>query len=213
MSKKIKLKEVRVTFANTLYEAKEFEKGDGKFRYGCTFLIEPGSENDKVIRAAYAELAQEAWGKDAAKFVERFMASSRDSAYYSGDTKAYEGYEGMMALSVNRAAKDGQPLLIDRDRSPLVYTAEHAKEGMCNTNQVGQPMKGKEGKIYSGAYVNATVDLWTQKKGGQSKYEGLRAVLLGVQFNKDGDAFSGTTKATDSDFDDLGADDDGDDLS
>ena len=48
---KLKLTNVRLAFPD-LFEAKEFEAGDGKPRYSATFLVEPGSENDKAIRKA-----------------------------------------------------------------------------------------------------------------------------------------------------------------
>jgi hypothetical protein len=47
----VKLSNVRLSY-NDLFQAKEFKAGDGKPRYSATFLVEPGSEADKAIRAA-----------------------------------------------------------------------------------------------------------------------------------------------------------------
>jgi len=51
----------------------------------------------------------------------------------------------------------------------------------------------------------AIVDLWAQ----DNQYgKGIHAKLLGVQFMKDGDAFSAGAVIADDDFEDLGIDSD-----
>lgn len=53
MTQKIKLAGVRLSFPD-LFKAVEFKTGDGKPRFNASFLVDPGSENDKKIKAAIA---------------------------------------------------------------------------------------------------------------------------------------------------------------
>lgn len=99
-----------------------------------------------------------------------------------GDDTSYDGYEGCMTF---KAANNKRPLVIDRDKTPLTE---------------------EDGKIYSGCYVNAIVELWVQNNEYGKRINGN---LLGVQFFRDGEAFasSGETVGVD-DFESL--DDDSD---
>ena len=66
-----------------------------------------------------------------------------------------------------------------------------------------------DGVIYAGCYVYAVIDIWAMdNKFGKR----ICASLSGVQFYKDGDAFTGGGIASDEDFDDLSVDDSVDDL-
>lgn len=94
-----------------------------------------------------------------------------------GDNKEYDGYEGHWAI---KAGNNVRPTVIDRNRAPLVAEDE---------------------VIYAGCYVNAQIEPW-----GQNNQYGKRvnANLLGVQFVKDGEAFSdGGKVASTDDFDDI----------
>jgi hypothetical protein len=70
------------------------------------------------------------------------------------------------------------------------------------------PLVAADGKPYAGCYVNTTVEFWAQDN---SYGKGIRCTLLGVQFLRDGDAFSAGSVATPDDFEALaegaGADD------
>lgn len=104
-----------------------------------------------------------------------------------GDESNYDGYEGCMSF---KAGNTKRPLVIDRDKSPITESDE---------------------KVYAGCYVNAVVELWVQNNGYGKR---INANLLGVQFAKDGEAFGGKGESADeSDFDDLGDDDDDFDFS
>ncbi len=61
------------------------------------------------------------------------------------------------------------------------------------------PLDAASGKPYSGCYVNLIIDLFAYTKGAK----GIGARLKGVQFVKDGDAFSGGPPASADDFDDM----------
>jgi len=90
----------------------------------------------------------------------------------------YQGFEDAFYFT---ASNDVRPTVLDRDKSPLIAA---------------------DGRPYAGCYVNAVVEIWAQ----DNKYgRGLRAALKGVQFVKDGDAFSGGGTASPDDFADLSA--------
>lgn len=175
-ARSIVLKGVRIAFADGLYQAKAFE-GKGTPRYNCTFLIEPGSENDKVVKAALEAAANEKWGKKAAEIYKSVEGRPQSCCYYSGNLKEYDGFENMMALSAVRQEDNGPPSVVNRDKSPL-------------TRQSGLP--------YSGSIVNAKVQIWAQDN---SFGKGLRCTLEAVQFSKDAPAFGGGAPANADGFD------------
>lgn len=170
---KVKLKKVRLSFPD-LWTATEFKIGDGKPRFNATFLIEPGSDNDKAIRDAIREAAKETFGAKWEAILKSLEGNSNKFAYLDGNLKDYDGYEGMMYLACHTKTK---PYICDRD--PNVVLAADS------------------GKPYAGCYVNATVDIYAQKGENQ----GVRASFSGVQFAADGDAFSAGRPATADDFD------------
>ena len=173
---KIKLENVRLSFPD-IWHAKEFKTGDGKPRFSATFLVEPGSTNDKRIRAAVKEAGVEAYKSEDkwAKAEKGFWGNSNKCCYQDGDLKDYDGYEGMWFISSHSKVR---PTVVDRDRSPLTEA---------------------DGRPYAGCYVNAFVDVWVQT----GENPGIRASLGGIQFSKDGDAFSGGVPTSADDFDDL----------
>ena len=181
---KVVLKGVRLAFPD-LWVAKEYEAGDGKFRYNATYLVEPGSDNDKAIQAAIGEVAKETYGAKASAMLESLRGNANKYCYLKGDLKEYDGFAGMLYLSTHRNQGQGAPKVVDKD--PKV------------------DLLASSGKPYAGCYVNATVDIYAQK----GQYPGIRASMIAVQFAKDGDAFAGTPASAD-DFEDLsdGADSD-----
>ncbi len=177
---KVKLSGVRLAFCNSIWDgAAEQFQGKGVARHSATYLIEPGSDNDKAIWAAIKEVAAEKWPKKAQAMIDNYKGNSNKFCYMSGDLKDYDGFQGMMALGGHRKQTDGPPLIIDRNKAPL---------------------KQADGKIYGGCYVNATVDIYAQ----DGEYAGFRCGLLAIQFDKDGDSFGGAGKGKSDDFDDLG---------
>ncbi len=186
----IKLKNVRIAFVDDLRRAAQFD-GQGAFRYSATFLVAPGSENDKVILDAITEAATDAWGKKAEAMLTGFRGNTNKFCYIDGNTKPdYEGFEDMFYLSSHRKQDDGRPLLLDNVADP-----ETGKPARL-VDSAGEWLPGKEGRIYAGCYVNATLDIYAQTKN----YPGIRASLKGVQFAADGDSFSGARRANEDDF-------------
>lgn len=172
---KIKLTNVRLSFPD-LFEAKAVN-GEGKPAFAASFLIEPTDPQIKTINAAIAAVAKDKWGAKADAVLKQMRAADK-VCLHDGDTKAqYQGYEGMMFIS---SRSQTRPLVIDRDKSPLT---------------------SEDGKPYSGCYVNCSLELWAQDNSFGKR---INAQLGGVQFNTDGDAFSGGGSAADEgDFDEI----------
>lgn len=175
------LKRVRLSFP-TLWTPQEFKVGDGKPRWSATFLVDPGSENDKLIRQAIEDAAKVEWPKDWKRKLEGVEGNSNKYCYIDGNKKDYDGYAGVWALASHRAARtktgaNTAPLIINRDKTTLTE---------------------KDGKPYAGCYVNAKVAFYAQS----GENPGLRCSFSVVQFAKDGDAFSTSVPKAD-DMEDL----------
>ena len=173
---RVMLHNVRLAFP-VLDEPEQFQ-GSGKPRYSAVLLVEPGSENDKKIRAAMHTAAGEQWGADKAEAAVKSVIATNKCAYRDGATKDYDGFEGMWALSAHSQA-GAPPSLLDGRKNHLPR----------NT-----------GMIYAGCYVNASVEFWTMdKKKGYGNQ--INCQLRGVQFSKDGDAFTAARPAGSDEFD------------
>jgi len=177
MGTKIKLSNVRLSYP-VLFNARDYEN-DGRFAYSAKFAIVPGSANDKAIKAAIDAEAAAAWPKPgkAALKLEELSRDKRAYCYRDGKFSDYQEDDRWL-LSSKRQMKDGKPLVIDRDKTPLVEA---------------------DGRPYGGCFVNATVEIYAQSKGN----EGIRCSLLGVQFYADGDAFGGARRASEDDFEEF----------
>lgn len=189
------------TFANAriafpdIFEANK----DGKF--AAAFIFEPehagvgDNFDDKTseckakpgtLRYVVDQVGQAKWG---AKWptIRKELNKGDNLLVHDGDSKAsYVGYEGNLFFNANNTVR---PTVVDRDRSPLVAA---------------------DGKPYSGCYVNVIIDVWAQDNQYGKK---VNAQLQGIQFVKDGEAFSGGgTSADASDFDEIADGADADDL-
>ena len=132
------------------------------------------------------QVAKEKWGTKADQVFKQMKAGDK-LCLHDGDTKAqYEGFEGMMFVSSRTKTR------------PLTLGGGPNKK---------DPVVESDGVLYSGCYVNAVIELWAQDNQFGKR---INAQLGGVQFYRDGDAFSGGGSAADEDdFEDLG--DQGDD--
>jgi hypothetical protein len=175
---KIKLNNVRLSFAQ-LFEAKTVN-GEGKPAFSASFLLNPSDPQIAAINAAIDAVAKDKWGAKADANL-KVMRTADKTCLHSGDLKAnYEGFEGMMYVSSRNTLR---PTVIDVDKTPLV---------------------AENGKPYSGCYVNAVVELWAQDNNYGKR---INATLMGVQYFKEGESFSGGGVADADDFDDLSIDD------
>lgn len=180
---KIKLQNVRLAFP-AIFEAKTVN-GEGDPAFSATFLMAPDHPAIDKIRAAFEKLGKEKWGARWATVKKEIETKDR-LALHDGDTKAdYAGFEGNMYISARNRTR---PLVIDRDKSPLTMA---------------------DGKPYAGCYVHASIELWCQDNNYGRR---INASLRGIQFYKDGDAFSGGGAASEDEFEDIEDGSDADDL-
>lgn len=160
-----------------VFEPKKFADSDeGKPSYSSSLLLAKEDPQIKFINAKIDEVAKEKWQEKSAGILKTMRASDR-TCLHDGDMKEqYEGFPGHYFIA---ARNQSRPLVIDRDKTPLTE---------------------KDGRPYSGCYVNAILDIWAM----DNKYgKRVNATLKGIQFVKDGDAFSGSAPASVDAFDDL----------
>lgn len=174
----IMIKQVRLSFPD-LFQAVQFE-GKGPFSYRASFLIEKDSVNDKMIQAAIQKAATAKWEKKAPDIMKTIVGQSQKFCYVDGDTKAYDGYAGKMALTSSRPQDSGKPKIIDKNPE-VELTAE-------------------DGRIYGGCYVNAKVQFWAQDN---SFGKAIRCSLIAVQFVADGESFGGAPPANADGFESV----------
>lgn len=191
----------RLAFPDLFEAVKIGDDPTSKPRFGATGIVAPSGKcviitdkldgDGKVIGKertpstfddVIARVAKEKWKDKAAgtlatvKEKDRVCYRKSPKRNKSGDV--YSGFEEHHWIQMGNEVR---PLVLDRSKSPVT---------------------AQDGKVYAGCYVNFTADVWAQdNKFGQR----INATLLGVQFDKDGDAFSGGAPADADDFDDLGA--------
>ncbi len=172
---KVVLKDVRLAFPN-IWTAKPFEPGAPP-RFNAAFLFPQSHPAFKITMDAITEVAKEGWGDQWQTQLAAIKGNSNKMCFIDGNLKANnDGYAGNYVISGGNKAR---PAIVDRDgRTPLVEA---------------------DGRPYGGCYVTAILDIWCQTK----KYPGIRCSLLGIQFVRDGDAFSGGGIASEDDFEDL----------
>ena len=164
---------------------------DAQKRWSCQFLVDADSPQKKLIDDAIQEIAEREW-KDKAKFtLSSIEGNSNKMCFIDGnkrDPSKYAGYAGRWGLSANRKLKDGPPGTVDKAKNP-----------------VGEA----SGLLYSGAIVNAKVDLFTY----DTPSRGIACGLVVVQFRKHGQAFGGASAVHVDDMEDLSFEDDEEDAS
>jgi len=172
---KIRLENVRLAFPQ-LFEAKSVN-GEGDPAFSATFLFSPKHPVAETLREAMEVVGKEKWGAKWPVVKKEIEAKDR-TAVHDGDTKAgYAGFEEHLFVS---ARNKSRPLVIDGNKTPLVAA---------------------DGRPYGGCYVNASIELWPQDNAYGKR---INASLRGVQFLKHGDAFGGSSAASDDEFETIG---------
>ena len=171
------LSNVRLSFPDLFVPRLQGESATVE-KFAGTFLIPEGSELDKAIEAEILRVAEAKWPGKGAQIVKQIAGNNMRYCFRPAGEKDYNGYEGMRFFKATNAQR---PTVIDRDKTPLVAA---------------------DGKPYSGCYVNVSVDFYAYENNGK----GIGASLKGVQFFKDGDAFTGGGVASPDEFDDLAVD-------
>lgn len=178
---RLHLKNVRLSFAQGLFEASTVA-GEGKPRYNCGLIVPPDHPQIAEIRAKEKAVATEKW-KDKAPGILKMLEKQDKLALHDGDMKPkYDGYPGNFFLSPALQEDAGPPTL--RGHVPSIKLSDKELRKM----------------LYSGAWVNASIDLWAQdNQYGQR----VNAQLRGIQFYKDGDAFSAGGVADEDEFEEV----------
>ncbi len=177
----IVLKNVRLSFP-ALYVPVQFQ-GAGPFTYGAKLIVDKGSETDKAIEATILRVATAKWKDKATGILEGIRGNDMKFCYIKGDAKGHAGYVGKMVLGTKRKKDDGAPLVIDMSKTPI---------------------KQEAGKVYSGCYVNAKVQIWAQDS--QQWGKGMRCTLITIQKFAEGEAFGGSGPANDDGMDEVATD-------
>jgi hypothetical protein len=174
----------RIAFCTSLWTAESYEGGEPT--HGLKGVVDPSDKATvKKLDDAIAAVAKEKWGAKADSVLSNMTKLGKKpdlffvrEPYKNRDGDTHNGFEDAYYIS---ATSKTRPLIIDRDKSPLV---------------------AGDGKPYAGSFCNVQMEVWAQdNKFGRA----IRAQLKGVQFVKDGDAFSGGAPANPDDFDDLGS--------
>ena len=171
---KFKLNNARFAFP-AVFEPKAVNAGD-KPAYSGTFIIPKNHPQIAELEKAIAATADEKWGAKGPAMLKTLKAGDK-TALHDGDSKSqYAGFEGNYFVSARNPVR---PTCVDADKTPLVEA---------------------DGRLYGGAFVNVVLELWGQDNAYGKR---INATLLGVQFYRDGEAFSGGGSASQDDFDDV----------
>jgi len=176
---KIRLNDVRLAFPE-LWVPKQVQ-GEGKAAFSATFILVPNSENTQAVEKAMLAAAMERWKADAPAVLKDLEGKGRVCLQRKPRTdksgQPYMGFEGSWSVAARSEVK---PKVIDKNRVDLTQA---------------------DGRIYGGCYVNAVIDIWAQEHRQYGRR--VNAALKGVQFMRDGDAFTGGVPASTDDFEDL----------
>ena len=161
---------------------KEYPNAPAKYSLNLILDGKKDPEIGKVL-SAITEIAQAAWGSRAQDKLKELRRSKyfclRDGDKRNEDrvNKGMEPgpeYDGNLFFVV-KASANKRPLVVDADKTPLTEN---------------------DGRPYSGCYVRVLAEFYYHK-------DGIYPELKGVQFVRDGDAFTGATSTTTDDFEDL----------
>jgi hypothetical protein len=172
---RVMLKNVRLAFPS-LFEPSAY--GEGEPSYQATLIMDQAQADglDKVL----ATVAREKWGAKADAQL-KALRSTGKVCLRDGDEKPdYDGFAGMMFVA---ARSKTRPTVVDGQRNPLTE---------------------RDGRLYAGCYVNASVEVWAQDNAYGKR---INCTLRGIQFVCDGEAFGGGRPAAADEFDELEVED------
>ena len=119
--KKMILKKVRLSFPH-LFTPAAFQ-GEGEKKYAATLLIEKGSENHKMIKAAVDDMLKDEF---------KGKLSADKICLKDGDDREYAGYADHVFVKAN--SKRRVPV-VNRDKSPIVEE-DDVVYGGCYVNAI-----------------------------------------------------------------------------
>ena len=169
------IRDARAAFLD-VHKARAFQDQEPSF--GGKFIIEKGGDEHKKALKVIKEVAEEKW-KDKADEILKSLFSKGKVCLHKGEENAeYDGFDDTVVF-IN-ARNSVKPKVKDKDPT--------------------KDLQEKDGKPYSGCYVLVILEVWAQDNQYGKR---INAKLMGVQFMRDGDAFSGAAPVGDDEFDDL----------
>lgn len=169
----IKLHNVRLAFPQ-LFVPKAVN-GEGPAAYSASLIFGRNHPAVKIVKAAIDEVGAAKFLKEWPK-IKAMLERQDRTCLHDGDNKEYSGFPGNYYIS---ARNQTRPTVIDVDKSPLTQA---------------------DGRPYAGCYVAAHLDIWPQNNQYGQR---INASLTGIQFFRDGEAFTGGAPASPDAFDDL----------
>jgi hypothetical protein len=179
MSTRIRLDNVRLAFAQGLWQRSKPPGSDAnaKDKYRASLLIPLDHPQLHVLQGIIQEEAKAKWGPKAVAILKAADAQQK-VCLRDGDLKSqYAGFEGNMYVSASA------------EIMPTVYGA-NPKDG---------PISQQSGKVYSGCWVNASLDIYAFDRVSK----GIAAGLRGVQFVADDEVLGGGSAASDDEFEEI----------
>lgn len=209
----VKLKRVRLSFTDALFEKKKTSDESDKLSHHCNLIIEKGQPefeaNNAAIMAAIREAGKKQWGDEDA-FKEIQEEAPKRVCYRAGnrwknkDGQVYAGYDGNFGLT-GKGPGGGQkrPKLLDRRKRRLreQATGEHIAAGKVFEE------KDILDVCYGGSYADAIVSFYGTDKGSR----GIFCTIEAIRSHEEGERMSGGYVLDDDDFEDLDDDDSFDD--
>lgn len=188
MAQKIKLSSVRLAFTSSQHSSiwEPIADDSGTDKFGCTVIVETGSENHEKIVAAMKAACKDGWG-DKAQAMWKQLESGNKLCLRDGNQKPDtaglgDGVHFMTASSRNR------PTLLNGQKQPTVQS---------------------DGLLASGNYANAILEIYPLTKGKGAPR--ICCSLGGLMFSKRGEALGGSAPVKADEFGDFEDGEDGED--
>lgn len=171
---RLMLKNVRIAYVEGLWEMKKYDEGS-KPKYVATFLIPKDHPDVKKIKEVMLAVAENEWSGKGAKMLAALL-NNGTTCLRDGDTKS-DNPKFFNNYYIN-ARSSTPPVVLDQNK---------------------QPISELSGLLYSGCYVNASLQLWAQSN---KKFPPrINAILRGVQLVKQGEALYSGGPASIDEFD------------
>lgn len=173
---RIMLRNVRQSFM-CYWKAEPFPTGNDPTPYfSGTYLLEADHPQLPELEAMCVDLANEKWGKKGPVILKAIKMTGK-IFLRNGDTKPdYDGFPGNFFISARSKVR---PSYFDGQKQEITEA---------------------QGILYSGCYVNVSLETFAYTKGNN----GLGARQRGVQFVRKGDAFGGGgPPAAQDEFDEI----------
>ena len=176
MSKFVQLKKVRLSFPNLVEATTSAKFPTSAPRYRADLIL---TANDPQFAEAMKEIGNAAvikWKEHAGSVMNGMDVKLRcwgrgEEKVKSSSFVVYDGYAGMVYLKTSNY-EDSPPIVITMDGKQV---------------ENGTPLRAIEArKLYGGCYVNAVVEFKAWENNGS---RGIRAKLVAVQFDSDGEPF------------------------